>query len=209
MIGNKLAATFVAVVTGFSTFALAPGATADQVWTQSFGRSGPDAPCVTPAELDIEWQSSWGGSPEWSPSWEQWANDGEGGWTCTRQIVWARTALPKNCVFLLAYSNSFPDSDGAGLVAWLDFGTQEFLGAGSVGYSDSLCTNVLTYRGGDALLGTPVALVTDGNADTATRICADGGIPGSTPTPLEDLYNVNPSWFDGYNPNIWLCTLLT
>jgi hypothetical protein len=60
------------------------------VWFQSFERSGPDAPCVAPASLDIAWQADWPASENvWRPSWAQWANGGKGGWVCNRQITWS------------------------------------------------------------------------------------------------------------------------
>ncbi len=84
-------ATAVLVTAGM-TLAVAPGAAADQTWTQSFQRSGPAAPCDAPKALDIVWQDGWTGSPEWTPTWEQWPNNGAGGWTCTRSITWAKDA---------------------------------------------------------------------------------------------------------------------
>jgi hypothetical protein len=60
------------------------------VWFQSFERSGPDAPCVAPASLDIAWQADWPASENvWRPSWAQWASGGKGGWVCNRQITWS------------------------------------------------------------------------------------------------------------------------
>jgi hypothetical protein len=61
-----------------------------QAWVQSFERSGPDAPCVPPKELDIPWQADWPAAEQaWIPTWEQWPNGGTGGWTCLRIITWA------------------------------------------------------------------------------------------------------------------------
>ena len=65
-------------------------ATADSVWVQSYERSSQTAECESqPGETP--WQASWGTDSSWKPAWEQWANDGKGGWTCTRSITWART----------------------------------------------------------------------------------------------------------------------
>ena len=65
-------------------------ATADSVWVQSYERSSQTAECESqPGETP--WQASWGTDSSWKPTWEQWANDGKGGWTCTRSITWART----------------------------------------------------------------------------------------------------------------------
>ncbi len=65
-------------------------ATADSVWVQSYERSSETAQCESPPG-ETPWQASWGTDSSWKPAWEQWANDGKGGWTCTRSITWART----------------------------------------------------------------------------------------------------------------------
>ena len=69
----------------------APGPTQEaKVWFQSFQRSGPDAPCVAPAALDIAWQEDWPASENgWTPSWAKWPSGGTGGWVCNRQITWS------------------------------------------------------------------------------------------------------------------------
>jgi hypothetical protein len=69
-------------------------AAADSVWVQSYERTGQTQPCVAqPGETP--WQSSWGTDSSWTPSWEQWANNGRGGWTCTRSITWARDSAAR------------------------------------------------------------------------------------------------------------------
>ena len=68
-------------------------ATADSVWVQSYERSSQEEVC-TPQPGETPWQESWGSDSSWTPSWEQWANGGKGGWTCTRSITWTRTAEP-------------------------------------------------------------------------------------------------------------------
>ena len=68
-------------------------AMADSVWVQSYERSSRTEACAAqPGETP--WQASWGTDPSWSPSWEMWANNGNGGWVCTRSITWARTPVP-------------------------------------------------------------------------------------------------------------------
>lgn len=67
-------------------------ATADSVWVQSYERSSESAECESQA-WETPWQASWGTDSSWKPTWEQWANDGKGGWTCTRSITWARTPV--------------------------------------------------------------------------------------------------------------------
>jgi len=65
-------------------------ATPNQVWVQSFQRPSADAPCIAPASLDIALQEGWNPADlAWTPTWEQWPNNGQGGWTCTRSITWA------------------------------------------------------------------------------------------------------------------------
>lgn len=65
-------------------------ATADSVWVQSYERTSQTQACAAqPGETP--WQASWGNDSSWSPSWEQWANKGMGGWVCTRSITWARS----------------------------------------------------------------------------------------------------------------------
>ncbi len=67
-------------------------ASADSVWVQSYERTSQAHACVAqPGETP--WQEAWGSDSSWTPSWEQWANGGKGGWTCTRSITWARTPV--------------------------------------------------------------------------------------------------------------------
>ena len=69
-----------------------PVTAADSVWVQSYERASQTEACsAQPGETP--WQASWGTNPSWSPSWEQWANKGKGGWVCTRSITWARTPI--------------------------------------------------------------------------------------------------------------------
>ena len=67
-------------------------ASADSIQYQSYQRSSQTEACAAkPGETP--WQASWGSDSSWKPSWEQWANGGKGGWTCTRSITWARTPV--------------------------------------------------------------------------------------------------------------------
>jgi hypothetical protein len=65
-------------------------AAADSVWVQSYERTSQTQACVG-QQGETTWQAAWGTDAGWTPSWEQWANNGKGGWTCTRSITWART----------------------------------------------------------------------------------------------------------------------
>lgn len=69
-------------------------AQADSVWHQSVGRASATATC--PADdFGTPWQSNWDPAERpWRPSWSQWPNGGTGGFTCDRQITWARRAHP-------------------------------------------------------------------------------------------------------------------
>ena len=67
-------------------------ASGDEVWHQSYQRGSASEACVAQAG-ETPWQDSWGTNPGWSPSWEQWANNGQGGWVCSRSITWARTPV--------------------------------------------------------------------------------------------------------------------
>lgn len=64
---------------------------ADSVQVQSYQRDSPTAECPNQS-WETPWQADWGPDSSWTPSWEQWANNGNGGWTCTRTIVWARSS---------------------------------------------------------------------------------------------------------------------
>ena len=67
-------------------------ASGDEVWHQSYQRGSASEACVAQAG-ETPWQDSWGTNPGWSPSWEQWANNGQGGWVCSRSVTWARTPV--------------------------------------------------------------------------------------------------------------------
>ena len=69
-------------------------ASGDEVWHQSYQRGSASEACVAQAG-ETPWQDSWGTNPGWSPSWEQWANEGQGGWVCSRSITWARDSAAR------------------------------------------------------------------------------------------------------------------
>ena len=58
-------------------------ATADEVWLQSYERSGPEATCDDPPETLPTWRNAWDNptdplsGPSWHPGWSEWP----GGWT--------------------------------------------------------------------------------------------------------------------------------
>jgi len=70
----------------------ANAASADSVQVQSYQRASQEQACsAQPGETP--WQANWGTDSSWKPSWEQWANNGTGGWTCTRSITWAKPSV--------------------------------------------------------------------------------------------------------------------
>lgn len=86
--------TLLVAITLITTVLLPTTATADSVWHQSVGRASATATC--PADdFGTPWQSNWDPAERsWRPSWSQWPNGGAGGFTCDRQITWARRAFP-------------------------------------------------------------------------------------------------------------------
>ncbi len=88
-----LAAAGTALLVAAATLVGANAASADMIWTQSYQRSSQTEAC-TAQPGETPWQASWGPDSSWHPSWEQWANHGQGGWTCTRAITWARSTDP-------------------------------------------------------------------------------------------------------------------
>jgi len=81
-----IAGAFMAV----GALASANSVQADSVWVQSYERTSQTQECVAQS-WETPWQAAWGSDSSWKPSWEQWANGGTGGWTCTRSLVWARS----------------------------------------------------------------------------------------------------------------------
>jgi hypothetical protein len=67
-------------------------ATADSIKHESYQRATQAEACSS-RQGETVWQASWGSDSSWKPTWEQWANGGKGGWTCTRAITWARTPV--------------------------------------------------------------------------------------------------------------------
>ena len=87
-------------------------ASGDEVWHQSYQRGSASEACVAQAG-ETPWQDSWGTNPGWSPSWEQWANNGQGGWVCSRSITWARDSAAR-------VYNIGDVGPGGGLVFYID-----------------------------------------------------------------------------------------
>ncbi|MCF8556752.1 MAG: hypothetical protein K9G28_04290 [Candidatus Nanopelagicales bacterium] len=99
-------------------------AAADSVQVQSYQRTSQAETCDSPPESLGEWRAAWAdpydpiSGPAWHPSWEWWANGGNGGWTCTRSITWARTpATESSSSVTYAVGDIGP---GGGLVFYID-----------------------------------------------------------------------------------------
>jgi len=103
------------LVTG--VLAGASTASADSTQVQSYQRASQEQACsAQPGETP--WQANWGSDSSWKPSWEQWANGGKGGWTCTRSITWARGTADSSRVYNLGDTGP-----GGGLVFYIDSGS--------------------------------------------------------------------------------------
>ena len=161
----------VVVMAGTLAIGATPAsATETGVWVQSYQRPGPDAPCDSPKELDIAWQDSWG-SPNWTPSWEQWPNGGTGGWTCTRQIKWANVGpFGPGCVLT---QNLF-----------LDFGTQYTLPPGTYAFEDGGCTIGTISMTGVWAVYAP----SEAQAQTLCDAVSPGSVAMSPPNSDPNLY---------------------
>lgn len=110
---------FAALVAMLLVIGLCAGANlaaADSIQVQSYQRTSQSQACsAQPGETP--WQASWGTDSSWQPSWEQWANAGRGGWTCTRSISWARDSAAR-------VYNVGDIGPGGGLVFLIDNGVR-------------------------------------------------------------------------------------
>ena len=147
-------------------------ATADSVWVQSYERSSETAECES-QPWETPWQASWGTDSSWKPAWEQWANDGKGGWTCTRSITWARTPAASSSSGSSARSYALGDiGPGGGLVFLIsgdltyEMAPKTWSGGGSdpnVAWCDDTTTSIPGAAGTD---------IGDGSANTTAMQAA-------------------------------------
>ena len=182
------AALLALSATAFGTNA----ATADSVQVQSYQRGSATEAChAQPGETP--WQASWGVDSSWSPSWEQWANGGEGGWTCTRSITWARTPVAASSGGGSLTYRVGDTGPGGGLVFYIDSssGLRYEMAPNTWGTGEtiplSICTNYGARVSGRALtaIGTgaanTAALVAHGtcNSTAANAVMAYPGTDSS------------------------------
>ena len=85
---RRLLASLTGVLLVAGALVGATSAAADSIQVQSYQRAGQSAAC-TALPGETPWLAAWGEDSSWHPTWEQWANGGKGGWTCTRSITWA------------------------------------------------------------------------------------------------------------------------
>jgi hypothetical protein len=143
-------------------------AVADSVWVQSYERTSQAQACVAqPGETP--WQASWGSDSSWTPSWEQWANGGKGGWTCTRSITWARDSVART----YALGDIGP---GGGLVFLISGGKTYEMALNTWGANESTgiawCSNVSSDITG--AVGTAVGTGSANTTAMQPAACATG-----------------------------------
>lgn len=147
-------------------------AAADSVWVQSYERSSETEECESPS-WETPWQASWGTDTSWKPTWEKWANNGTGGWTCTRSITWARTPASSSSSGSSARSYALGDvGPGGGLVFLISGGlTYEMAPkTWSGGASDpniAWCDDTTT-----SITGTAGTAIGTGSANTTDMLAA-------------------------------------
>lgn len=163
----------------------ATAAAADSVQVQSYQRASQTANCDNPPESMSEWRASWANpsdpisGPTWHPSWERWANNGSGGWTCTRSITWARSPLVEvssdaSCDVRLTYSVG-DIGPGCGTIFYVDMaraaGSQYWEVGSDLGTAQWGCV------GNDKIKGTGTD-IGDGatNTEKITTGCVTTGI---------------------------------
>ncbi len=136
----------------------ASAASADQVQVQSYQRATQGQACsAQPGETP--WQASWGSDSSWTPSWEQWANGGKGGWTCTRSITWAHDESTPVIQCTQESQSSYVLLDPSGFIP---FDAQT--------YYNATCTDP-GYIAGNQPYG---YAFTSNGPDAATAICRTG-----------------------------------
>ena len=152
---------------------IAPVVSADQVWHQSFGRASAASACPTPSPVEVA-----AGWTPWGASWEQWPNNGNGGFTCSRAITWAKHPTGAGCTQVQM-------NLGQVTAGWGNFGSGYFLPIRSVSFSDPDCAVPFGDWGADIVFATDQIL--------ATQRCA-AAVTGTVASRLNFLA-----------PNIYIC----
>ena len=143
-------------------------ATADSIKYESYQRASQTEVCAAqPGETP--WQASWGSNSSWKPSWEQWANAGKGGWTCTRSITWAKNPVAGSSPVTYALGDIGP---GGGLV---------FLISGGLTYE--MAPN--TWRGGSIDDTPTISWCSDTTSDITGAVGTDVGTGSANTTAMQ------------------------
>ncbi len=158
---------------------LTPSASADSVQVQSYQRTAQSQACAAqPGETP--WEAAWGADSSWSPSWEQWANGGQGGWTCARSITWA-----KDSPMASSGLGCSPFQQSPSTPYWVDFGSGYVVPVGSQVFYDASCT-------------VPISLMTWSvvwAVDSATaEVLCEAASPGSVIALDRTVIPVNIYW---------------
>ena len=118
----------VSLAVALGAVGIAPAVSADQVWHQAIGRASAASPCPTSSAVEVA--SGW---TQWSASWEQWPNSGDGGYSCNRSITWAKDSTGAGCAQVEI--NTDPDVPG-----WGNFGSGYFVPRLSTKFIDPGCS---------------------------------------------------------------------
>jgi hypothetical protein len=166
--------------------ALAPPASADSVQVQSYQRANQSEACSA-QQGETPWEAAWGADASWTPSWERWANNGTGGWVCSRSITWAHDDATQDTHVGCVKAQSSPPGF---YNVWMDFGSRPFLPAGAMVFDNADCT-------GDGISPTVGAFVYTPTETEADGLCAAGDSPASIAW--------RTAGFDFFEPSIWAC----
>lgn len=149
----------------------ASAADSDQIWYQAVGSPSETAPCPESDAADLA-----AGWTPWVKGYEKWPNDGEGGWTCGRSILWAKGSPAPS-------SGDYP-SIGCALadIAYYDFLGGWSLPANTSAFSDAACTNETSLFASVPIVYAPVGW-------DASVLCLDAfGLPTSFGPFGDDVY---------------------
>ena len=154
----KLPRALVIAAAGALTIAgaliAAPAASADSVWFQSVARASASAACPDDS-FGTPWQSNWDPAQRsWRPSWAQWPNGGTGGFTCDRQITWAKSGSVYPVGYCQGASSRYYQFNGGWSVSGLVSDPIRF-------YSDSSCTSAITIGAYDFVVYAPAGYAPD------------------------------------------------
>jgi hypothetical protein len=149
-------------------------AAADSTQVQSYQRTSQSETCsAQPGETP--WQASWGTDSSWHPSWEQWANEGKGGWTCTRSITWARDSAAR-------VYNVGDIGPGGGLVFLIDNGVRYEMAPNTWGPGESGLQWCVDFTDTQSGSGTAIGTGAANTAAMAASVACDSAAAAAVDT---------------------------